>query len=207
MFSALLNTADVGVWPQTGDLRVKGDFLRLPGHPWACRHLHPSSARYSSAVPATSNAVPSTRSKPAMGTKGTSASPSSPLPLVLLFLWLKPAGSRRVSPIPLVLSWCACPSSYARKPHHGVRQELPVPRLLRLALHGSGCPEQLPGSPPDEFGSHMVFWLQPLLPAAALPPWGHRTVAAGTSCALSPDSRNQCRRMCRVGEDGGAPWG
>lgn len=65
--------------------------------------------------------------------------------------------------------WHPRPGGHARNPCHEVQQVFPVPRLLRLALHGSGCPEQLPALPalPDGFGSCMT------------------SVAARTSCALS----------------------
>lgn len=76
-------------------------------------------------------------------------------------------------PIPLLPSRRARPSSYTRNPCQEVQQVLPVPRLLELALHGSGFPELFPVSPrPPQMNS---VWparrLLLLLPAAALPPW------------------------------------
>lgn len=122
---------------------------------------------------------------------------------------MNPAGSEAQAqlegfthPIPLLPSRRARPSSYTRNPCQEVQQVLPVPRLLELALHGSGFPELFPVSPrPPQMN---LVWLLLLLPAAALPPLGSGTVAAGMSRGLSPVSQNKSGRTFLVGEDGSA---
>lgn len=206
---ALPNTADVGV--RLLDLGVKGDFLKLPGHPQACRRLRLPSIRRSRAVPAAGQrravafALPEQTSGGYEGHLRFPLTSSATRPPIFFMAEADRELGRGVLPVPPLLSQRARPGSDTRNPRHEVRQVLPVPGLLELALHGSGCPKQLPALLPVPVPPRSQIWgLRGHRARCRFATPGGGTVAAGTSHALSPVSQNKYGRTFLMGE--GAPW-
>lgn len=150
--------------------------MKLPGHPQACRRLRLPSTRRSRAVPAAGQRHAVAFALPEQtggGYEGHLRFPLTPYATRPPIFFMAEAGrelGRGVLPVPPLLSQRACPGSYACNPRHEVRQVLPVPGLLELALHGSGCPEQLPALLPVPPPAAKFGVCTATVPAAGLPP-------------------------------------